>query len=662
MTQLLQTCLKPTDNCSLWAVLCGFVNSVVEPMTTIAGKDAALEDTLSRFKRVAEELQIELVEEQWLNPLPDLWSVHLSVASCPAIYSNGKGSTHDAALASAYGEIYERLATHMSFSDFYLGAEISNDKFVHFPDEKWTEIPDHDDNDESDDNISDTSTVAGAGTGAGAGASSDAETAINGAESGDSDDNEGTPLPADILNVKLREFYGSKINLTLENLVDVQSCSFERGVCSIPFTNARNGEIVYFPVNLLDNLYASNGMSAGNTEYEALVQGLSEIIERYVKAKIIREGLALPRVPDKIIEKYPKSAATLKALQSDELKAICYDASLGGRYPVVCVVLFNQSNGTCVASFGSHPIFEVALDRTLTELMQGRTFSDLDGFDEPVFDLDQTSSVVNIESHFVDSTGLLPMQMFKKQPMFKFVAWDFDGSTHDQYKALRYIIDKLGFDIYVRTYQNLGVPVYRIIVPGMSEIYPVDDLVYNNTNANIIYQEAILGLPESNESPETYADYLEELESESIDDDALLPKILGLLPDNDSPWSTLRFGELKCLIALEAEDYERALEFAHWTVLFNRTIFSLERLRFYQCLIKYLECMQNEHLDLGEYEETLALIYGEQTLELVKDHIAHKRKFNGLVASDLNLSNFKQHQALIEVYHKIKKADLPVRA
>ncbi len=499
-------------------------------MTTIAGKDAALEDTLSRFKKVASELKIDLVEEQWLNPLPDLWSVHLAVANCPAIFSNGKGSTRDAALCSAYGEIFERLATHMSFSDFYLGQENAEARFVHFPDEKWTPVSE--------------------------------------------DDEKSNAIPNDVLNVKLRELYGNNGSLTLENLVDIQSCSFERGVCSIPFTNARNGEIVYFPVNLLDNLYASNGMSAGNTEYEALVQGLSEVIERYVKARIIREGLCLPEVPEKIIEKYPRSWANFKALQSDELKCIVYDASLGGQYPVVCVVLFNQSNGTCVASFGSHPIFEVALDRTITELMQGRTFSDLDGFDEPSFDLEQTSGIINIESHFVDSTGLLPMMMFKKQPMFKFVAWDFDGSTHDQYKALRYIIDKLGFDIYIRTYQNLGVPVYRIIVPGTSEIYPFDDLIYNNTNAYIIFQEAILGLPGSDEDPQTYKDYLDELENENIDDDALVPKILGLLPDRDSPWSTLRFGELKCLIALEANDYERALDFAHWTVMFNHTVFA----------------------------------------------------------------------------------------
>lgn len=582
-------------------------------MTTIAGKDASLEDSLSRFKQIAAQLKLEMIEDTWLNPLPDLWSVHLSLAKCPAIYSNGKGSSKDAALCSAYGEIFERLATHMSFADFFLGGDNAEDKFVHFPDEKWTEL---------------------------------------------NEDEDGTSISNDILNVKLRDLYGNQGELTLENLVDIQSCSFERGVCSIPFTNARNGEIVYFPVNLLDNLYASNGMSAGNTEYEALVQGLSEILERYVKGKIIREGLTLPEVPEKVLEKYPKSHATLKALQSDEIKVICYDASLGGKYPVVCVVLFNQSNGTCVASFGSHPIFEVALDRTLTELMQGRTFSDLDGFDEPSFDLEETASVVNIESHFVDSTGLLPMKMFNKQPMYRFVAWDFNGSSHDQYKALRYIIDKLGFDIYVRTYQNLGIPVYRIIVPGMSEIYPFDDLIYTNTNANIIFQEAILSLPESNEDADTYSDYLDELENEGIDDDAPVAKTLGILPDKGSPWETLRFGELKCLIALEAEDYEQALDFAKWTVLFNRNVFDLKRLRFYQCLIKVLTCLTQKDLKEADYDNAFALIYGKDVYENVRAHIKHEKRFNGLKASDLQMSGFEQHRAMIEVYEIVKNAKI----
>ena len=213
-------------------------------MTTIVGKDAPLEQSIEKFEKILAKLNLEVTLSDWLNPVDNVFSVNLSVTSCPCIYSNGKGSSKLAATASAYGELFERLATHMVFSDFYLGLDNSNAPFVHFKDEKWSVI------------------------------------------------NQDDPsLPNDVLNASLRKYYSENINLSLEDLVDLQSSSYSRGVCSIPFTNARNGEVVYFPVNLLDNLYGSNGMSEGNTEYEALVQGLSEIIERYVKREIIKRGL-----------------------------------------------------------------------------------------------------------------------------------------------------------------------------------------------------------------------------------------------------------------------------------------------------------------------------------------------------------------------------------
>ena len=578
-------------------------------MTTIVGKDAPLEQSIEKFEKILAKLNLEVTLSDWLNPVDNVFSVNLSVTNCPCIYSNGKGSSKLAATASAYGELFERLATHMVFSDFYLGLDNSNAPFVHFKDEKWSVI------------------------------------------------NQDDPsLPNDVLNASLRKYYSENINLSLEDLVDLQSSSYSRGVCSIPFTNARNGEVVYFPVNLLDNLYGSNGMSEGNTEYEALVQGLSEIIERYVKREIIKRGLCLPKIPKEILAKYEKSYASLKELQADNLKIECYDASLGGKFPVVCVVLFNQSNGTCFASFGSHPIFEVALDRTITELMQGRTFSDLDNFDEPDFDLERTSDVVNLESHFVDSTGILPMQMFRKVPDYKFVAWDFSGNTQEQYKALRYMIAKLGFDIYVRSYNYLGVCVYRTIVPGMSEIYPVDDLIYNNTNSGIDFQEALLTLPATQENEQTYSDYLDELEAEDFDNEMPVCQLLGILPDDKSPWKTLRIGELRCLVALAAKVYNSALTYAIWTVRYNQNEFSLEKMSFYQCLIKVLECITDGSLNLEDYKEGLELLYGKKTLDKVIDHVEGRARFNGLVASDLNLKGFKAHQELIRIYGILKDA------
>ena len=578
-------------------------------MTQILGKDAPVEQSIAHFEEILKKLNISVTESNWMNPLEDVYSVNLSVSSCPTLYSNGKGSSRLAARASAYGELFERLATHMEFSDYYLGLDNSNAPFVHFKDEKWTNIEENQ-----------------------------------------------NQIPNEILNASLRKFYTQECDLTLENLVDLQSSSYSRGVCSIPFTNARNGEVVYFPVNLLDNLYGSNGMSEGNSEYEALVQGLSEIIERHVKREIIKKGLALPAVPDEILQKYEKSYKSLKDLEGDGLKVICYDASLGGKFPVVCIVMFNQRNGTCFASFGAHPIFEVALDRTITELMQGRSFSDLDNFDEPDFDLNKTSDIVNLESHFVDSTGILPMQMFRKIPDYKFVAWDFSGNTKEQYKALRYMIAKLGFDIYIRSYNYLGVYVYRTIVPGMSEIYPVDDLVYNNTNLGIDFQDALLSLPDTDETEETYESYLQELENEEFDNDTNVCSLLGVLPDEKSPWENLRMGELKCLVALAAKNYEAAAEYAQWTLLYNNESMSLENRAFYQCIIKITDCLSAGNLKLEDYLDGLKLLYGEKTVENALAHIEGRKRFNNLVGSDLNMKSFSAHQELIRIYNILKEA------
>ena len=584
-------------------------------MTNIVGKDAPLEVSIERFRAGFKKLNLEVSESGWLNPLPNVFSVHLEFPSCPSIYSNGKGSSKLAALASAYGELYERLATHTSFSDYYLGLENSESPYVQYPDEHWSTLP------------------------------------------ADGD----TSLPPDILNASLRKFYTKDLKLSMEDLVDVQASSFSRGVCSLPFTNARNGETVYFPVNLLNNLYASNGMSAGNSDYEALVQALSELLERHVKKEIIKKGLSLPEIPSEIIERYPKSGSTLQELQGHGFSAKAYDASLGGRFPVVCVVLFNQSNGTCCAAFGAHPIFEVALDRTLTELLQGRTFSDLDGFEAPVFDLNQCADDVNLVSHFVDSTGLIPIQMFRRSPDFKFTAWDFRGNTHDQYKALRYIIAKLGFDIYLRAYKQMGIPVYRVIVPGMSEVYPLDDLVYNNTNAFIDFQQALLALPDFCESRETYEGYYHELEDSGCEDEASVAQTLGVMADPGTPWETLRFGELKCLLALAGGLKDEALNWCRWTLGYCHDDFPLSRLRFYRCLEKALECICEYDERLEDYNELLNSLYGIETADAVRAHIAGEQRFFALLGTDLNLKGFKAHEELIRIFKIVKEAALNVK-
>lgn len=97
--------------------------------TFIPGKDAALEDSIARFQQKLSDLGFQIEEASWLNPVPNVWSVHIRDKECALCFTNGKGATKKAALASALGEYFERLSTNYFFADFWLGETIANGPF-----------------------------------------------------------------------------------------------------------------------------------------------------------------------------------------------------------------------------------------------------------------------------------------------------------------------------------------------------------------------------------------------------------------------------------------------------------------------------------------------------------------------------------------------------
>lgn len=188
--------------------------------------------------------------------------------------------------------------------------------------------------------------------------------------------------------------------------MDLQSSHYDRGIVAMPYVRQSDQTTVYIPQSIIANLYVSNGMSAGNSKFEARVQGLSEVFERHIKNKIIAEAISLPLIPAEVMARFPTIQAAIAKLEQEGFPILAYDASLGGKYPVICVILLNPNNGTCFASFGAHPRFQVALERTVTELLQGRSLKDLDVFTPPSFNHEDVAEHANLETHFIDSSGL----------------------------------------------------------------------------------------------------------------------------------------------------------------------------------------------------------------------------------------------------------------
>lgn len=577
--------------------------------TFIPGKDAALEESIEKFQQKLTALGFNIEEASWLNPVPNVWSVHIRDKDCPQCFSNGKGASKKAALASALGEYFERLSTNYFWTDFYLGQDIANGDFVHYPNEKWFPIEDE------------------------------------------------ALLPQGILDDRLFEHFDPNQELTPELLVDLQSGNYERGIVALPYVRQSDQQTVYIPQSIISNLYVSNGMSAGNSQFEARVQGLSEVFERYVKNKIIAEAISLPLIPQEVMARYPSIQAAIDKLEQEGFPILAYDASLGGKYPVICVILLNPTNGTCFASFGAHPKFQVALERTVTELLQGRSLKDLDVFSPPSFNNDDVAEHANLETHFIDSSGLISWDLFKDTPDYEFADWNFSSKdTHEEYDNLMTIFREESKEVYIMDYNHLGVYACRIIVPGMSDIYPADDLIYANSNMGMDWREILLDLPHFHHDQETYQELLDELDEQGIDDATRVREFIGIVAPKASGWTTLRIGELKSMLYLALGDLEMALDWANWTYNMNSSVFTAERANYYRCLINSLELFMDSQRDPQQYRMVFEKMYGKDAVAFAWGAIQGGNPFYNLPASDETLANFSEHQKLLAAYAKLQKA------
>ena len=84
----------------------------------IPGKDASLESTINAMQGKLQELGFHMEERGWLNPVDGIWSMHIRDRDCPLLFTNGKGATRLACLASALGAFFERLSTHYFWTHF----------------------------------------------------------------------------------------------------------------------------------------------------------------------------------------------------------------------------------------------------------------------------------------------------------------------------------------------------------------------------------------------------------------------------------------------------------------------------------------------------------------------------------------------------------------
>lgn len=417
-------------------------------------KECMPEETVELIKGILSEMGIEL-EEHWGDTgVEGFYTLRISVPGS-SLGSNGKGATREYAQASAYAEFMERLQNdYLSLVDYdedtwkYRG-------FYHTPDEKLISAAELAESDNAF-----------------------VKLLLNAAARGKRKSIESPENRAEIM--------------ALWQIPVFQDCSDK--FVTVRYYSVKNKCYEYLPQTICMKLYCSNGMCAGNTPEEALVQGLSELFERHVNLKIIKERIGLPTIPDWYLLKYERLYKVIKEIEKDgRYKVMVKDGSLGKGYPVVVLIIIDKERQSYGVRLGAHPEFEIALERTLSEAFQGKNIEVFTGLSLLRFDNAGIQFPDNITNIAKVGLGQYPIELFSETADYEFTPFtDVTGSSnYEILKDMLELITSQGYDVLIKDASYLGFPAYHVISPGFSEIHEADLMKVQEVRFSLMIRQTL---------------------------------------------------------------------------------------------------------------------------------------------------------------------------
>lgn len=532
------------------------------------------EDTIYLIRKILhQKLGILLNEEHYIGD-NRFHSCRISIGNLNIeelnIGTNGKGMKFEYALASAYGEFMERLQNQLlilsrSISIIYNNRKDNNTlklvqsdnlvtKFLYAPDEK---------------NIKYNKSMG-----------------------------------------IIRRYVRSTNIEQLENLYD------GRNLTLVPFVNVMDQSIESLPLNIILSMCTSNGMCAGNTPKEAIIQGMSEILERFIVRKIYYDNISFPNIPFGYFEDTTISKLINEIRNKYEWDFYIKDCSCGMGIPAIGILIIDRKNLKYLFHIGVDPSPITALERTLTEVYQGKYNLSLKDIDIPLQNRLLNDISIKSEEMFKTCTiggGQFPISLLFGEPKYSFDGFDLSWGRSDEndFSKMLDLFNHFGAKVFIRDVSFLGFPAYHIYVPGMSEF------------RNII----------SNSDLET-VDLLKKaypisrnLERASEDDIKLLLKYIS---QNDYlAYSNLKFYNtsdiwryydnnlILSMLYYTISQYDSALH--HMNLFMDNANFSDKELRFFTCLKAIMTCLVE-----GMDKKWINLIFGENYVEKCVSFLANK--------------------------------------
>lgn len=391
-------------------------------------KEKKPSETVEKVKSILNNLGIE-VEEKWSDKSSvNTYSLRICIKGTD-IGQNGKGMTREFAMASGYAEFLERLQNGMM--RFRIEKPSKDLPFSNVPDEKNFKVKEY-----IEKNNSFLNNIL----------------KQNGKENSSKCEKEEFLMK--ILNGQYMD-------------------NNEKTYTYIPYYSVKNKEIQYIPDKLFSYLYDTNGMCAGNSKEEALIEGISEILERYTAMKIFKEKICLPEIPDEYIKTFPKVYKMKEVLDKDERYYYrLVDCSFGGKYPVAGLYIIEKNSGKFGFKMGAHPDYGIAMERCFTEAAQGVDIFEYARSNTFDFYDAENNDKKSITNFVFNSLSSVTYEVIGDKPIYKFTKMP-DVSNLNNKEILKGLVQPLlndGRDILVRDVDVLGFPSFSIAIPGMSEI------------------------------------------------------------------------------------------------------------------------------------------------------------------------------------------------
>ena len=269
--------------------------------------------------------------------------IGLYIGNIKITSQNGKGTSKDFCLASGYAELYERFCSRLGL---YNNPILSN-KFIQF--------------NKMQNNYY-----------------------LN--------ENEQVKSITSAFENKYYQNYFDSIFRNIDDKTQYLKTMFN-SVIDVPYLNLLDETTEFFDPRIITFIMGSSGLSAGNSLEEALTQGISELFERYVTELVLKnttkkyyyiDNNSLSSDMQEMIKKIELTGNSVKI----------FDLSYTFNLPVCMILLTNIYSYNFHINFGCAPIFNIAAERTLTEVYQNR-------------------------SNFLDANYMMEQQPYESNPWYK---------------------------------------------------------------------------------------------------------------------------------------------------------------------------------------------------------------------------------------------------